>query len=152
LHYADQHFPPALPVSTVLCTIILRLEDAFLFELPGLIKEFFADNKGRIVLKEGSLVLFSSLSHLASRGVESYAEEVVKITKVITSMLGHTTLTAHSIFVPLGGICSVGLIRMMIDIDSWLQSCDNRSPYALARTRDTLWRSLLAGGEGGGSH
>jgi hypothetical protein len=121
-----------------------------LFELPGLIQEFLADNKGRIVLPEGSLVLFSSLSHLASRGVESYAEEVVKITKVITSMLGHTTLTAHSIFVPLGGICSAGLIRMMIDTDSWLQSGDNRSPYALACTRDTIWRSLLAGGEEAG--
>jgi hypothetical protein len=52
--------------------------------------------------------------------------------------------------VPLGGICSAGLIRMMIDIDSWLQSGDNRSPYALACTPDTLWRSLLAGGGGGG--
>jgi hypothetical protein len=35
---------------------------------------------------------------------------------------------------------------MMIDIDSWLQSGDNRSPYALTRTRDTIWRSLLAEG------
>jgi hypothetical protein len=128
--------------------VILRLEDAYLFELPGLLKEFFADHKGRIILPEGSLVLFSSLSHLANRGVESYADEVVKSNRVISSMLGHTTMVAHSIFVPLGGICSSGLIRMMLDVDAWLQSGDTRSPYCLSRTRDIFWRTVLGEGEG----
>jgi hypothetical protein len=51
-------------------------------ELPGLINEFFADEKGRIILPEGS-----SLSQWASRGVETFTDEAVTITKVIASMI-----------------------------------------------------------------
>jgi hypothetical protein len=73
---SDQNFPPALPSDEKKC-VIIRLEDCYLNELLGLLKEFFGNRSG--YLPEGSLLLFVSLSHLASRGLESYAEEVVKI-------------------------------------------------------------------------
>jgi hypothetical protein len=50
----DKNFPPALPTnSDACCCVVLRLEDCFLSELPGLLKEFFG-NRPRY-LPEGSV-------------------------------------------------------------------------------------------------
>jgi hypothetical protein len=144
---SDQHFPPSLPSNCGQCTVVIRCEDAMLFELPGLLREFFAGADGRISLPEGSVVLYGSLSHLAARGLDNYADEVVRTGKTIGSMVGgRGVTTAHNICVPLGGICSTGLIRMMLDLDCWLQSGDTMSPYSLARSRNKLWDLLLEHG------
>ena len=67
---ADQNFPPTLPTSEGLCTVILRIEDAILGELPDLLTEYFG--KGRAsVIPENSLVLFGSIAHLAQRGISN---------------------------------------------------------------------------------
>jgi hypothetical protein len=144
---ADQHFPPSLPSSVGQCVVVMRCEDAMLHELPGLLKEFFAGQDGQVMLPDGSAVLFGSLSHLAARGLDNYADEVVKTNRTITGMVSCQITVAHNIFVPLGGVCSEGLVRMMIDLDSWLQCGDVSVPYALTRSREKLWEQLLELGE-----
>jgi hypothetical protein len=142
----DQHFPPVLPSGSGFCTVILRCEDAMLHELPGLLREFFpTGSKGKVSLPEGSLVIYGALSHLAARGVENYAEEVVRTRRVLTGMLGSAINLAHSIFVPLGGLCSAGLIRMMVDLDSWLNSNSSDISFSLIKAREALWNILLEG-------
>jgi hypothetical protein len=144
---SDQHFPPSLPSNSGQCTVVIRCKDPMLFELPGLLREFFAGADGRISLLEGSVVLYGSLSHLAARGLDNYADEVVRTGKTIGSMVGGRGVTTpHNICVPLGGICSTGLIRMMLDLDCWLQSGETMSPYSLARSRNKLWDLLLEHG------
>jgi hypothetical protein len=85
---SDQHFPPSLSSNCGQCTVVIRCEDAMLFELPGLLREFFAGDDGRISLPDGSVVLYGSLSHLAARGLDNYADEVVRTGKTIGSMVG----------------------------------------------------------------
>jgi hypothetical protein len=114
-----------------------------LHELPGLLKEFFAGQDGQVMLPDGSAVLFGSLSHLAARGLDNYADEVVKTNRTITGLVSCQITVAHNIFVPLGGVCSEGLVRMMIDLDSWLQCGDVSMPYALTRSRERFWEQLL---------
>jgi hypothetical protein len=58
---------------------------------------------------------------------------------------------AHNICVPLGGVCSTGLIRMMLDLDCWLQSGDTMTPYSLTRSRNMLWDLLLENESSSGS-
>jgi hypothetical protein len=143
---SDQHFAPSLPSNCGQCTVVIRCEDAMLFVLPGLLREFFAGAYGRISLPDGSVVLYGSLSHLAARGLDNYADEVVRTGKTIGSMVGgRGVTTAHNILYVFrwGGICSTGLIRMMLDLDCWLQSGDTMSPYSLARSRNKLWDLLL---------
>jgi hypothetical protein len=140
---SDQHFPPALPSTGHQCAIVIRCEDALLHELPGLLKEFFVSQDGKVRLPEGSAILFGALSHLAARGLDNYADEVVKTYKTIGALVHGQITTAHNIMVPLGGVCSDGLIRMMIDLDCWLQGSDTNTPYALSRTRELLWQTLL---------
>jgi hypothetical protein len=36
---SDQNFPPLLPTDSNMCCVILRLEDCFLSEQPGILKE-----------------------------------------------------------------------------------------------------------------
>jgi hypothetical protein len=81
-----------------------------LHELPGLLKEFFAGPDGRVRLPEESALLYGALSHVAARGLDNYADEVVPCPGL-----------NYNIIVPLGGICSEGLIRMMVG--TWTVGC-----------------------------
>jgi hypothetical protein len=91
---------------------VLRLEDCLLTEQPGVLKEFFGGRAGYLL--EGSVLFFGSLSHLAMRGLENYAEETVRIFKVFSNMLKSGCSMAHVVHAPLGGVRSDGLIRDIV--------------------------------------
>jgi hypothetical protein len=133
LFLTDQNFPPSLPSDEHRCVVIIRLEDCMLSELPGVLKEFFGNKSG--YLPEGSALFFGSLSHLALRGIETYAEEVVKMYKVFLNMLTGGCSVAHVVHVPLGGVKSESLVRDMYDMDAWLRSGIVGSMLALPTTR-----------------
>jgi hypothetical protein len=140
LFLTDQSFPPSLPTDEHRCCVVIRLEDCLLSELPGLLKEFFGNRTG--YLPEGSVLYFGSLSHLAMRGIETYAEEVVKMYKVFSNMLASGCSVAHAVAVPLGGIQSEGLIRDLYDLDSWLRSGIVGNMLSLPVTREKLWNII----------
>jgi hypothetical protein len=147
----DQNFPPALPTDKMeLCCIVIHLEDCFLSELPGLLKEFFGNRSG--YLPEGSLLLFGSQSHLGKRGLENYAEECVKMQKVFTNMLPRTCSITHLLVVPLGGIESAGLIRDLYDLDCWLRVNTGTNVPSLPAARTKLWETLNNTNTGTGIH
>jgi hypothetical protein len=73
---------------------VLRLEDCLLTEQPGVLKEFCGGRAG--YLPEGSVLFFGSLSHLAMRGLENYAEETVHIFKVFSNILEWLQFGPHS--------------------------------------------------------
>jgi hypothetical protein len=134
----DQNFPPSLPSDEQRCCVVIRLEDCLLSELPGVLKEFFGNRTG--YLPEGSVLYFGSLSHLSLRGLETYAEEVVKMFKVFTNMLTGGCSVAHTVHFPLGGIRSEGLVRDMYDLDAWLRSGIVGSILSLPLTREKFWQ------------
>jgi hypothetical protein len=116
---------------------VLRLEDCLLSEQPGILKEFFGGRSG--YLPEGSALFFGLLSHLAMRGLENYAEDVVKIFKVFSNMLKSGCSVAHTVHVPLGGVRSDGLIRDMYNLDSWLRSGIFNTQLSLPASREFFW-------------
>jgi hypothetical protein len=134
---SDQNFPPSLPTNERRCCVVIRLEDCMLSEQPGLLKEFFGNRSG--YLPEGSLLLFGSLSHLAARGLENYAEEVVRTFKSFANMLSRGCSVTHNVIVPLGGIDSEGLIRDLYDLDCWLRSGAVSTFLSLPNARAKLW-------------
>jgi hypothetical protein len=121
--------------------IIIRVEDAMLSEMPGLLKEYFGKQHG--FLPEGSMLMFGSLSHLALRGLEHYSEECVKIFKAFTNMLPNTCSVTHLVFAPLGDVAGPGLIRDLYDLDSWLRSAGTGMP-SLPQSRKKFWDILLS--------
>jgi hypothetical protein len=134
----DQNFPPSLPSHEHRCVVVLRLEDCLLSEQPGILKEFFGTRSG--YLPEGSALYFGSLSHLAMRGLETYAEEVVKSFKVFTNMLPGGCTVAHTVHFPLGGVASESLVRDIFDLDSWLRSGMAGLMLSLPKSRDQFWK------------
>jgi hypothetical protein len=76
------------------------------------------------------------------RGLETYAEEVVKMHKVFSSMLPGDCSIAHVVHVPLGGIESGNLIRDMYDLDSWLRSGAVSSQLTLPKSRENFWNVI----------
>jgi hypothetical protein len=147
----DQNFPPALPTcSDACCCVVLWLKDCFLSELPGLLKEYFGNRQK--FLPEGSVLMFGSLSHLAKRGLENYAEECVKMQKVFSNMLPVTCSITHLVFVPLGGVDSEGLIRDLYDLDCWLRTGTGTNIPSLPDARIKFWETLCGSNKGTDRH
>jgi hypothetical protein len=85
----DQNFPPILPTIDGRCLIIVRVEDARLFELEKTLKEILLgifDPHGRLPV--GSAVLVGSLTHLGSHGLESYAGDLVRVVTSVSALVG----------------------------------------------------------------
>jgi hypothetical protein len=139
----DQNFPPSLLSGENRCCVIIWLEDCMLNEQPGLLKEFFGNRSG--YLPEGSLVLFGSISHISLRGIENYAEEVVKTFKIFSNMLTRGCSVSHMVFVPVGGIDSTGLVRDLYDLDCWLRSGAVSNYLSLPSSRATFWKVVRGG-------
>ncbi len=99
---ADQNFPPTLPTAEGLCTVILRIEDPILGELPDLLTEYFGRGRASVI-PENSLVLFGSVAHLAQRGLSNYVEELVRTAASISAITNGRANISHYIYTPLGG-------------------------------------------------
>jgi hypothetical protein len=74
------------------------------------------------------------------RGLETYAEEVVKMFKIFTNMLTSGCSVVHTVHFPLGGIQPEGLIRDMYDLDAWLRSSIVGAMLSLPLTREKFWQ------------
>jgi hypothetical protein len=96
--------------------------------------------------------MFGSLSHLGKRGLESYAEECVKLQKVFVNMLPKTCFVTHLLMVPLGGIESAGLIRDLYDLDCWLRNNTGTNVPSLPAAWAKLWETLSGSNTGTGMH
>jgi hypothetical protein len=107
--------------------------------MPGLLKEYFGKRSG--FLPEGSMVMFGSLSHLARRGLENYADECIKMKKVFANMLPKSCIVTHVVLLPLGGLVGAAVIRDLYDLDSWLIGAGG-GDASLPAARGELWRAV----------
>ncbi len=137
----DQNFPPCLPVTEGICTVVLRIEDALLSELPDLLAEYFGRGKSCAV-PENSAIVFGSISHLAHRGLTNYIEEITRTASTLIGATGGRVNISHYTYTPLGGITDPCLVRDLLDLDSWL-SLDHNSNRSLPRARAALWQTIL---------
>jgi hypothetical protein len=74
------------------------------------------------------------------RGLETYAEEVVKSFKVFTNMLPGGCTVVHTVHIPLGGIVGEALMRDTYDLDSWLRSGVAGLMLSLPKSREQFWK------------
>jgi hypothetical protein len=88
------------------------------------------------------MVMFGSLTHLAKRGLESYADECVKMKKVFTNMLPKSCIVTHVALLPLGGLVGAATVRDLYDLDSWLLGAGG-GDASLPAARAELWRACL---------
>ena len=115
---SDQNFPAALPSTDGMCLSVLRVEHASLNELADSFTEL---TKGGL-LPEGSMLLLSSVSHLARVGTESYCLELVSVINRLRKVIGHSSFVSPGPFIMGGGTNDKALIKSLIELYSWLSN------------------------------
>jgi hypothetical protein len=69
---ADQGFPPGLVLASGGCVIVMRQEYGSVNELC----DMFIESTHGCVIPAGSIVMLSSLTHLADVGISAYTEDL----------------------------------------------------------------------------
>jgi len=112
---SDQAFPAAVPATGGggSCMKVYRSESASLLDIAG----GFLASAGGWRLRPGSLILISSVSHLAHCGVETYAADYIAAAKLLKERTG-AEIGPAPIFL-LGGTDDKPLIRSLVDLATW---------------------------------
>jgi len=98
---SDQNFPSVIPVEGEGdCFKILQVENASLTDLTTV---FLAALEG-FTVPAGSVVLLSSVSHLAAVGTAAYAEDLVRAYKAVRAVYGNGITVMHGIPLLLSGL------------------------------------------------
>ena len=118
----------------------ITVEDGKLSDLDKLFCDVFREHVtpvGR--LPKGSVVLVGSVTHLSLSGLSNYAEELVKVIRSISVSAGQGTTVIPSVPLFLGGITCPVLVRLLMDIDSWILSSQLPPNLSLPVTRNLVW-------------
>ena len=90
LNLSDQSFSPYIPAEMgKRCIGCLRVEDAKLADLECIFREVFCFHTGDAShLPRGSLIMVGSFSHLATSGLAAYVEELTRVIRSISMLVG----------------------------------------------------------------
>jgi hypothetical protein len=100
------------------CIAILRIEHGTLYELLDL----FLSLVDIFKIQRGSIVLFSSVSHLAISGLDAYAADMADVIRKIKSGLGGVVESFPIAPLLLGGCEDQSLTRAIFDSCLWLKA------------------------------
>jgi hypothetical protein len=108
---SDQNFPPMLPSGRGDCVLVIRVEDGLLSEIESTFIDYvFGGGMTEGGLPVGSVVIVGSVSHLGTRGLGSYAEDLVKTISSVGARVGGGSEMIPLVPVPLGGCTVPGLL------------------------------------------
>jgi hypothetical protein len=98
----------------------------------------------------GSVIMIGSLSHLGRRGLNNYAEKLVRTVGTLSPRVGVAVEIVPLVFVPLGGIVGLGAVRDAFDLDAWILGSGRVEAAVLRGARGCLWDIICGSGGGGG--
>jgi hypothetical protein len=92
--------------------------------------------------------MVGSLSHLGTRGLDSYAGDLCGTISSVSARAGPSVEVIPFVPVPVAGIGGGGRIREIFDLDSWI-ACSGLGPGVLLDgARRAFWEVVLGAGEG----
>ena len=122
---SDQSFPAVLPsTSEKDCIRVIRVENGSLWDL---VNSFLDVTRGHSVPK-GSVVVISSAVHLADMGTTCYISDLQKIISKLGSVFRGGLIVLPGIPICLGGTDDPSLVRSIVELLSWLSSCQPTPP------------------------
>jgi hypothetical protein len=142
---ADHCFSPNLSVSDHSsgdCLAILRIEHGDLHELA----ELFFSLTDIYKIQRGSIILLSSVSHLAQAGLDAYAADMASIISSIKNRLAGIVEAFPVAPLLLGGCEDQSLVRAVFDTCLWLKAIPG---YPFIGFTDAIIAAMLADGAGG---
>jgi hypothetical protein len=102
---SDQAFPAILPAMDSNCVVIVRVEDGLLSEIENAFRDLFAETLTTGGgLPRGSLIMIGSLSHLGTRGLDSYAGDLCGVISSLSARAGPSVEVVPFVPLPVAGI------------------------------------------------
>jgi hypothetical protein len=98
-------------------------------------------------IKVGSLILISSVSHLAAVGTAAYAESLVRASKFLLTGFSDKVTVRPGIPVLLGGAGDSSLVRSLMELEDWANSLPSKE-QCFPEARSAYKLSLENGGVG----
>jgi hypothetical protein len=98
-------------------------------------------------IKVGSLILISSVSHLAAVGTAAYAESLVRASKFLLTGFSDKVTVRPGIPVLLGGAGDSSLVRSLMELEDWANSLPSKE-QCFPEARSAYMLSLENGGVG----
>jgi hypothetical protein len=142
---SDQNFAPQLPVSgQQLCIKVLRIENGGLIKLA---EELLARVGNRRV-PPGSLILLSSVTHLANVGLSAYIADYLEAIKILHERLGKETRIAALPPLLIGGCSNSVVVRELLEFTTWAEHYDANNPGMMEDTFMVAKLMLHDSGEG----
>ena len=142
---ADQNFPPIVKTAKGNCLKIIRVENGTLTELANT----FIDVASAASLGVGSVVLLTSATMLADVGIAAYAEELVRVSRILLGCFGGKILVRQVPPLLLNGTSDSALIRAIFELGSWLGSCSDKQEGFPENSMGEVLLSLKNSGVGG---
>ncbi len=142
---SDHCFSPSLRItdhSNGDCIAIARVEHGILFELADLFFSLTDNYK----IQRGSIILLSSVSHLAHSGLDAYAADMASVIGRIKTRLSGTVEAFPITPLLLGGCEDQCLTRVVFDVCLWLKSIPG---YPFTGYSNAVISAILAEGSGG---
>jgi hypothetical protein len=141
---ADQCFPPVLPAAGAGGSIpIIGIENGTVNELAKLMVDVFAGAHIRV----GSLILLSSVSHLAAAGTAAYTESIVQATKYLLSSFSDKVTVRLGVPVLAAGVGELSLVRSLLEVAAWVDSLPTKEQWP-SEARKAFVLSIKNGGTG----
>jgi hypothetical protein len=142
---SDQNFAPQLPVSgQQQCIKILRIENGGLIELA----EELVARVGNRRVPQGSLILLSSVTHLANVGLSAYIADYLEATKILHERLGRETRISALPPLLIGGCNNSVVVRELLEFTAWAEHYDMNNPGMMEDTFTVAKLMLHDQGEG----
>jgi hypothetical protein len=139
-YLSDQCFPPVLPPSGGgECLAIVRTECGTLAELVSAFLDLTADYEVPV----GTVVIFSSLTHLSRVGTSVYAADIVKALSRLREAYGDSVRGLHGFPVMASGLQDRSCIRALREIEVWLSEADKRNQHTLPLTSKKFTEQFL---------
>jgi hypothetical protein len=91
----------------------------------------------------GTVVVFSSLTHLSRVGTAVYAADVVKALARLREAYGDSVRGLHGFPVMAGGLQDRSCIRALREVEVWLSEADKRNQHSLPNTSKAFTEQFL---------
>jgi hypothetical protein len=133
LRGSDQHFSAVLlNFDQDSCVNIVRLEGCNFREIAWALIDILSG----VPLPSKSTILIGSVSHIASKGVQSFGEDLVKSLRQLSDKLPENL--SFSVLVPaiVNGINSQRAARNIAEMECWIQALKGPDGALMRRTRE----------------
>jgi hypothetical protein len=98
-------------------------------------------------IRVGSLILLSSVSHLAAAGTAAYTESIVQATKYLLSSFSDKVTVRLGVPVLAAGVGELSLVRSLLEVAAWADSLPTKEQWP-SEARKAFVLSIKNGGTG----